>query len=143
MVNFVDRESNQYANQKGEPFETTSKEMKVFIGIVVLMGYHNLSSVRAHWSTDDDLHVEYVTQIMPVSWFEKLKRFLHFANNEEVPTRDNLNYVRAYKVRHVITHVNKAFQKCKGPEKQQSIDERTVKFKGHNTMRQYIKTKPV
>ena len=50
---------------------------------------------------------------------------------------------RAYKVRHVINHINNAFQNCREPERQQSIDDRMVKFKGHNIMRQYIKNKPV
>ena len=80
---------------------------------------------------------------MPVARLEQIKRFLHFCNNEEAPTRDDPNYDRAFKIRHVINHINTAFQKCREPEKQQSIDERMVKFEGHNIMRQYVKTKPV
>ena len=89
------------------------------------------------------MRVDYVADIMPVARFEQIKRFLHFCNNEEAPTRDDPNYDRAFKIRHVINHINAAFQKCREPEKQQSINERMVKFKGHNIMRQYVKTKPV
>lgn len=78
-----------------------------------------------------------------VSRFEIIKKFLHFSNNEEAPANDDPSYDRAYKVRYVINHLNRAFQNCREPEKQQSIDERMVKFKGHNIMRQFIKSKPV
>ena len=144
LIDFIVTESNRYATQKGKVFTTTSEEIKAFLGITILMGYHKLPTVRSYWSTVDDVHVEYVSQIMPVLRFEKLKNFLHFANNDEVPEKDHPNYDRAYKVRHVINqNNNNAFQNCGEPERQQSIDERMVKFKGHSIMRQYIKNKPV
>ena len=73
---------------------TTSEEITTILGMVVMMRYHKLPTVRSYWSTDDNLQVENVSKIMPVLRLEKIKRFLHFTNNEE--GKDDPSYDRAY-----------------------------------------------
>jgi len=80
---------------------------------------------------------------MTLKRFEALKRFLHFNDNAETPEKNSPDYDRAYRIRAVIEHLNAAFQKARTPDECQSVDERMVKFKGHNIMRQYVKGKPV
>jgi hypothetical protein len=80
---------------------------------------------------------------MTLKRFEALKRFLHFNDNAETPEKNSPDYDRAYKIRPVTEHLNAAFQKARTPDECQSVDERMVKFKGHNIMRQYVKGKPV
>jgi Transposase IS4 len=46
-------------------------------------------------------------------------------------------------IRPAIEHLNAAFQKDRTPAECQSVDEKMVKFKGYNIMRQYVKGKPV
>ena len=75
---------------------TTSEEITNFLKILVMMRYHKLPKVRLYWSTDDDLHVENVSKIMPVLRLEKIKRFMHFTNNEEAAGKDDPSYDRAY-----------------------------------------------
>ena len=112
-------ERNRYAAQQGNEFETTSEEMKAFFGILLLMGYHGLPSTRNYWSTDDDMQVPFVTKIMTLKQFEALKRYLHFCNNEAVPSRDSPEFDRAHKIRPVLDHLNVAFQRARTPEKLQ------------------------
>ena len=47
LVDFIVLETNRYANSKGEVFVTTSEEIKAFLGIVLLMGYHKLPTLRS------------------------------------------------------------------------------------------------
>jgi hypothetical protein len=50
---------------------------------------------------------------------------------------------RAFKIRLVLDHFNKTFLTAMSPTKFQSIDEHMIKFKGHNILRQYVKSKPI
>lgn len=80
---------------------------------------------------------------MPRTRFELILSALHFANNEEMLERSDPMYDRAFKVRPLINHFNQCFQAAREPSKQQSIDEHMIRFKGHNSMKQYIKSKPI
>ena len=71
LIDFIVLETSRYANFKGDPLVTTSEEITTILGIVVMIGYHKLLIVRSYWSTDDDLHVENVSKIMPVLRLEK------------------------------------------------------------------------
>ena len=48
LIDFIVTESNRYATQKGKVFTTTSEEIKAFLGIIILMGYHKLPTVRSY-----------------------------------------------------------------------------------------------
>ena len=132
-------ETNRYAQQKGIEFMTDTAEVTAFLGISVLMGYHRLPAIRDYWSTQPDMRVNFVSDVMTLKRYEKIRQMLHFSNNEDIqPEQD-----RACKIRPIINHLNIAFQHALGPDLHQSIDERMVKFKGHNMMKQYIKNKPI
>ena len=75
---------------------------------------------------------------MTVKRFEQIRRNLHFSNNDDIN-----NISRQRKIFPVYEHFNKAFQIALYASKKQSIDERMVKFKGHNICKQYIKNKPI
>lgn len=143
LVQHIVTESIRYAQQNGREFTTTKEEMKAFLGINLIMGYHILPSIRDYWSTEPDMGVPYISNIMPRTRFEDIRRNLHFCNNEEQSRKDSPNYDRAYKIRPVMNHLNESFQKALNNTVTQSIDEHMIKFKGHNAMKQYIKNKPV
>ena len=143
LVELLVQESNRYAAQKGVVFETNNEEMKAFLGINILMGYHKLPSLRDYWSSDPDMRVSYVANVMPLARFEKIRSFLHFSNNEEQLPRKDPNYDRGFKVRALFDHLNASFQNAISPAECQSIDERIIKFKGHHFIKQYIKSKPI
>ena len=109
----------------------------------VVMGYHVLPSFRDYWSTEPDLGVPYVSNIMPLRRFEILRYCLHFNNNELMKPIADPDHDRLFKVRPVLGHFNKSFLAAMNPTKHQSIDEHKLKFKGHNVLRQYVKRKPI
>ena len=132
-----------YSQQKGHVFNTTVNEMKAFFGMQIVMGYHKLPCIRDYWSSDPDLNVSYIANIMPLKRFEELHAYVHFNDNSTVKPKSDPEYDRAYKVRPVLHHFNECFLKAMSPTMYQSIDEHMIKFKGHNILRQYVKGKPV
>ncbi|XP_039958877.1 piggyBac transposable element-derived protein 3-like [Bactrocera tryoni] len=143
LVQYIVSESIRYAHQNGREFTIDPEEMKAFLGMNVVMGYHILPSLRDYWSTEPDMAVQFISNVMPRAPFEDIRRNLHFCNNEAVRDTTSSNYDRAYKVRPIIEHFNVSFQNALNNTVKQSIDEHMIKFKGHNVMKQYIKNKPV
>ena len=107
------------------------------------MGYHVLPTLRDDWSTEPDLQLPYVANVMPRNRFAVIRSALHISNNEDMLHRTDPELDRAFNVRPLVTHFNQSFQKARAPSIQQSIDEHMIKFKGHNKMKQYIKNKPI
>lgn len=143
MLHFITVETNRYAVQNGRQFVITEKEIEAFIGITIAMSIHRLPSYRHYWSTNPLLSVPFIANVMTRKRYDEIKTNLHFANNENQPDRTDSNFDRAFKVRPIINHFNKAFDKALTATKSQSIDEHMIKFKGRNVMKQYMKAKPI
>ena len=79
-----------------------------------------------------------VRNTMTRNRFANILQNLHFNDNE---TADKSN--KAYKMRNVINHLNKALQNAMSDAKSQSIDEHMTKFKGRMSCKQYMKSKPI
>ena len=70
--------------------------------------------------------------------FMNILQNLHFTDNQ---TADKSG--KAYKIRIVINHLNKAFQDAMSDVERQSIDEDRTKFKARLSCKQYMKIKPI
>ena len=131
-------ESIRYALQNGREFTITDREMEVFFGVPFFMGLVKLPSLRDYWRTDA-MGIDNVRETMPRKRYEVIRANLHFSNNLD-PTHAN---DKAAKIRPLIEHCNKVYQRSLKHVSHQSIDEHMVKFKGHHSMKQYIKNKPI
>jgi hypothetical protein len=109
----------------------------------LVTGYQVLPSLRYYWSSDPDLQVPYIANIMPRKLFEVIRSALHFADNETMLPTSHHGFDRAFEVRPVIDHVYRCFQNARKPNKQQSIHEHMIRFKGHNIFKEYIKSKSI
>lgn len=139
LLDIVIPESIRYAEQNGRSFNIEEEEMKAFLGMNFVMSYKVLPNLRSYWSTDEDMGVPYIANIMTRTRFEQIRQNLHFYNNDSNASSTD----RAYKIRPVFDHFNSCFQNALNNSKRQSIDEHMIKFKGHNVMKQYIKNKPI
>ena len=63
---------------------------------------------------------------------------MHFSNNMDPTRADD----KAGKIRSLIEHFNMVHQRNSTSVSHQSIGEHMVKFKGHHSMKQYVKNKP-
>ena len=131
-------ESIRYALQKGRMFTCTDREIEVFIAVTYFMGLKKLPALRDYWRTDE-LGVPFVRNSMPRDRYEEIRANLHFVNNLD-PLRAS---DKASKIRPLIEHFNIIYQRYSKAVSHQSVDEHMVKFKGHHSMKQYVKNKPI
>ncbi|KAK8788849.1 hypothetical protein V5799_021375 [Amblyomma americanum] len=74
-------QTGKYAKQNNEHgFVINIEDVKKFIGILLLSGYHKLPSQRMYWSLDEDAGVSCVASCMSRQRFLDIKRFLHLAD---------------------------------------------------------------
>ena len=131
-------ESIRYALQKGRTYTVTDREIEVFIAITYFMGLKKLPALRDYWRTDE-LGVPFVRNSMSRDRYEEIRANLHFANNLDPLHASD----KAAKIRPLIEHFNIIYQRYSKAVSHQSVDEHMVKFKGHHSMKQYVKNKPI
>jgi hypothetical protein len=72
---YIVKETVRYAvNVKNEQdFMLTADVTRVFVGFLLLTGYHKLPSERLYCSEDEDLGLEIVKKAMPRNKYKKLQ----------------------------------------------------------------------
>lgn len=137
MTNIV-WESNLYATQKGKTLNLTENELKVFLGINFMMTYIKYSRLNQYWSPLHGTRMEVIAKHMSCNRFREIRRYIHFVDNlSEEPSNIKLKKIWSF-----ISHLKENFLAAVSPERNLSIDEMMVPFKGRSSMKQYIKSKP-
>ncbi|XP_069995618.1 piggyBac transposable element-derived protein 4 isoform X6 [Penaeus vannamei] len=140
MLGYIVRQTNLYALQKGKPFkQTTVAELKIFLGINILMGIKKQPSYQDYWSTNPCFRDHYITNAM------QRDRFIWFLANlhmSKMPFKSDPNYDRLCRIRPLIDHLNQQFQTCYNPSQIQAIGDCVIKFKARNT-KQFMPLKPL
>jgi DNA excision repair protein ERCC-6 len=114
----------------------TADEVRVFVGFLLLTGYHKLPSERLYWSEDEDLGLKIVKKAISRNKCKKVKSMIHFQDNENKQDR-------GFKIRLLMEMINVAFQQSGIFEEFLSVDEMIVKDYGHNSLKQFIRGKPI
>ena len=121
-------------------FDTTRNEMKKFLALTLLMGIVKKPELSDYWSTNALLKGSVFNSVMPRNRYQTILRFLHFADNSQFdpndPERDRL-----YKVRPLVDHLVSKFKSTYIPEKEISVDEELLLWKGRLVFKQYIPLK--
>lgn len=107
------------------------------------MGLNPLPDMELYWSSDPFYHNKEIAQVFPIVRFKKITENLHLNDNETEPPRGSSEYDKLYKLRPLLTKLNKVYQKEAFNSEVQSIDECMVKFKGRSTLKQYMPKKPI
>ena len=71
-----------YSQQKSHVFIIDVEKIRAYFGTNLIMGYHVLPSMRDYWSSDLDLSVPFIANVMPRKRFKEIRSLLHFNNNE-------------------------------------------------------------
>lgn len=130
-------QTNLYSvQQTTTSVNTTVEEMKTFIAIELIMGVTQMPAYTDFWSTE--LKFPIISEKMPLKRYQKLRRYIHFADN----TTDN-GTDPYFKVRPIAEGLRRNFLKIPN-EKRMSIDEMMVPYKGKKAgfRRQYLPKKP-
>lgn len=117
-------------------------ELKAFLGVLVIMGFHTLPSLKQYWSTDKNFHVSRVANIMTQKRFLQILRNNHLNDNNKMPKRGERGFDKLYKLRPLIESLNKKCKRLHLPCRHMSVDESMVGFKGRCSMKQYMPMKP-
>lgn len=141
-LNLIIQQSNIYATQNGKSLNLTIDELKAFLGILVIMGFHNLPSIKLYWSQDSNFKVDRISDVITQKRFLAILRYIHLNDNNQMPKRGELNYDKLYKLRPMIDMLNENFKQLYTPKREISIDESMVGFKGRSSLKQYMPMKP-
>ena len=153
---FVDQ-TNLYANQFMEDHadylaskpharakkwkRTNINEMKVFFGLIILMGLEKRPEISLYWSTDRLFFTPVYGQTMARDRFLLLLKFLHFNDNSKMPQPGAQDYDRLYKIRPLLTKLQERFEDVYKPKREVAVDESLLLWKGRLGFRQYMPLK--
>ncbi|XP_058881426.1 piggyBac transposable element-derived protein 3-like [Acipenser ruthenus] len=134
-------QTNLYAIQSdpNRLLNDTNEEMEQFIGICFYMSVYGLPQSRMFWCTST--RVDCVAYTMGTHCWETIKRFLHFANNDDQVPAGQPGHDRLLKVRPLLTSLLKSF-KATPMDEMLCVDEQIAPFKGKSAMKQYNPKKP-
>lgn len=140
LINNIVDQTNLYSVQKhGVSLNTNFSEICNYFGIHVISGIVPMPSYKMYWSQ----HTRYspIADVMARNRFEKLRSNLHINNNDNMKTRGDPFYDKLFKVRPFIETIKNNLSKIE-PEEHNSVDEIMIPFKGHSSLKQYVKNKP-
>lgn len=133
-------ETNLKSVQKGKPAAISKDEIKVFLGINMIMGYHSLPSIANYWSTQKDLEVLPIKNAMSRERFQTILSNLHVNDNTKM---DPGKKDKLFKIRPLLEHLNDKFKQKRSLSEHLCIDESMILFKGRSSLKQYNPMKPI
>ena len=148
LVSNIVTETNRYAQvclkEKFEEWKcVTSEEMYAYFGFLILMGMVNLPSIRDYWRRDITFNYWPLSSRISRTRFLDIHRFIHFVNNDSLPTYGDPNYSKIQKVKPILTYISSKLQNLFVPDRDVAVDEAMVKYKGRSSIKQYMPQKPV
>ncbi|XP_035230393.1 piggyBac transposable element-derived protein 3-like [Stegodyphus dumicola] len=118
----------------------TANEIRVFIGILLITGYHSNTCERDYWSDAEDLRITLVKNAMTRNRFQKLKSYLYFVDNGTVSQHAQ---DRSFKVKPLFAVLNNNFMKFGHFSANLRIDEMIIMYYGRNSLKRFIRGKPI
>jgi hypothetical protein len=140
VQNLIMNETNRYARTKhGDTlFDLKPIQLKKFLGILLFSGYHSLPRQRMYWELGEDIETTIVSSAMPRRDFEKIKRYLHVADNDNL-----MENTKFGKVMPLYDVANKKFKRFGPFFKALSIDEQMIPYFGRHSAKQTMRQKTV
>lgn len=154
LIDICVEETNRYANNyiasnnippnsRAAKWENTTRdEMRAFLALLLLTGISKRSSFELYWSTDPLIDMKGFREVMSRDRFMVILQFFHLVNNDNQLPRGDANYDKAFKIRSIIDYLVPKWQMYFGPDKELSVDESMIPFKGRTSRMQYMPAKP-
>ena len=138
ICSLIATETERYASQQNELFHLEQHEIDTFVGIILLIGYNGRPRQRLYWSKNEDVVNPLVSRSMSRKRFEDIKKYIHFANNDNLSAGDKLTKIRSLQDR-----VNTSLQQFGIFAKDLSVDEQMVPYFGRHSAKMFIRGKPI
>ena len=86
VIDLLVLETNRYANRdKNDPsFSISENDFYKFFGLLILSGYNIRHAEKDYWSKSSQLRCDDFTQTMSRNKFQKIKGYLHAADNQNL-----------------------------------------------------------
>ncbi|XP_058801241.1 piggyBac transposable element-derived protein 4-like [Phymastichus coffea] len=124
LLDHIVHQINPYISQKmGKQDPITKEELKIFLGINILMGIKKLPSYRDYWSENPQVRDSYISSLMTVNRFSFFLPHIHVNDNSKEPKKGDPNDDKLYKVRPLLDELSRTFKESFNPGKHQSVDE--------------------
>lgn len=152
LIEMIASETNKYADKsirnsnlrrysrarKWEP--TTKNEIKVFLALNILQGVVKKPEIEQYWSKRHSTSTPFFSKIMSYRRFQIIYSYLHFFDDANFDPKTH-ECPKLQKIWPVIKHLNKLYQEIITPERDVTIDESLMLFKGRLHWKQYIPLK--
>lgn len=127
--------NNENKNQTHKA--TNAAEIKVFMGIIIIMSYNVLPSMANYWSKNASMGNQFIKDVM------SRDRFLFLHSKIYFNTPEKTDESKTFYIDEVVSCFKYTFQKAYSDSSHQAIDESMVKFKGRSSLKQYMPAKPI
>ena len=142
ILDAITRETNMYYTQHPKPtssmrhntsfYDTTSKELKAFLGTSIMMGVVRKPDLHLYWSKDGMLETPFFRKTIPRDRYVNIMSNLHFNSNALDNGSDRL-----FKIRPILNSFTENFCTSYCPDQHISVDESLLKFHGRLKFKQY------
>ena len=137
LLSLIVDETNRFAAQclaaSNTTWETNLVEIRTYLEFIVVMGINKLPLLLVN--RRQALHNNFIASHITRKRFEAISRYLHFVDNETLPTRDEPGYHRLQKILPIIAAMKERLQKAYNAQPQASIDEAMIPFSGEKLPR--------
>ena len=106
------------------------------------MGICRLPRLRLYWTTQHPYISPGICEIMSLTRFEQIYRFLHLCDSEQQVAAGQPGYDYFFKVRKLLDLLSPRFLSQYNTHEELSVDEAMIPFKGRLSIKQYMKDKP-
>ena len=113
------------------------EELQAYLGFMIVMGIVKLPSLYDFWKNDPYYHYTPIAYQISQDRFMDISQYLHFVDNAMLALPGTPQYDRLGKVRPILEFLNNKFLTLYNPNRDNSIDEAMIKFKGRSVMKQY------
>ncbi|CAG9577512.1 unnamed protein product [Danaus chrysippus] len=103
------------------------------------MSLIQLPRVTSHWNTT--IGTPMIQEIMPKQKFEKIRQYIHFNDNSNLPPRNSANGDRLFKIRPIVETLNRTFSTVP-LETYLCVDEQICSTKARCNLKRYNPKKP-
>lgn len=152
LIDMIVLETNRYAEQciqgsvlrrhsRSKKWVSTSRdELNSFLALIILQGIVKKPTVEQYWSKRHSTSTPFFSKIMSYRRFQLIYRYMHFADNNAFDAKTH-ECPKLAKIWPVLKHLSSSFQEAITPERDVSIDESLMLFKGRLAWKQYIPLK--
>ncbi|GBN57250.1 PiggyBac transposable element-derived protein 4 [Araneus ventricosus] len=119
---------------------STQVKFVFFWGIIILQGIVQKPLQKWYWSQRPLLSTQYLKQLMSEKRFSIIMKFLHFTNNETIDLETHPQ-PGLRKIYEVYDAINRKFKSSYVPERNVSVDDSLLLYKGRLGYKQYLPKK--